>query len=43
MYTKYKIINIWSIKPNNNNTNFNLLTIYKKIEETLRKYISFQS
>ena len=37
IYTKYKIINILSIKPNHNNKNSNILTIYKTIEQTFKK------
>ena len=43
IYTKYKIIDVLSTKPNYNNKNSNIRTIYKKIEQTFNKCIPFQS
>ena len=43
IYTKCKIIDVLSTKPNYNNKNSNIRTIYKKIEQTFNKCIPFQS
>ena len=43
IYTKCKIIDVLSTKPNYNNKNSNIRTIYKKIVHTFNKCIPFQS
>ena len=41
IYTKCKIIDVLSTKPNQNNRNSNILTLYIKIEQTFNNVYHF--